>query len=328
MARTAFVTGGTGFIGINLIELLVSEGWQVTALHRKTSDLTYLNRLPVTLKKGSVTDYHSLSKSLPENTDVVFHLAGDTNLWKKRNDAQFRTNVDGSRNMAKAAHEKGVPVFIHTSSTSAWGKMSGKTITEEVPQEGCNSWVNYEYTKWKSEQVVLKASGSDMKTVILNPAAVTGPYDKNNWGRLFFELKNNNIPGIPNGILSVSHVREVVKAHLSAVDRGRPGERYILAGEDVKFSQLLGEIARISGIEKIPRPLPSILLKALAKLQEFRASITGTSPKMTQELVRMMTRNNVEYSSQKAIRELGYKVVPMKQSVRDCYNWLVEEGYL
>lgn len=328
MARTAFVTGGTGFIGTNLIRLLADEGWKITALHRTTSDLTYLKKLPVELRTGTVTDPESLHKAVPENTDVVFHLAGDTNLWKKKNPTQVITNVHGSRNMAEVSSQKGVPVFIHTSSTSAWGKMSGKTITEEVPQQGCASWVNYEYTKWKSEQEVLNIPGSGMKVVILNPAAVTGPFDKNNWGRLFFGLRDHKIPGIPNGILSVNHVREVAKAHLSAVDRGKHGERYILAGEDVTFSELLGEMARVSGVEKVPPSLPSFFLKGFAKVQEIRAALSDTRPKITPELVRMMTRKNIKYSSQKAIGELGYRVVPMETSVQDCYDWLVEEGYL
>lgn len=328
MSQTAFVTGGTGFIGINVIQHLVNEGWDVTALHRPTSDLTYLKRLPVTLKTGTVTNPQSLREALPEGTDVVFHLAGDTNLWKKRNQSQVETNVGGSRNMAEVAVEKDVPVFIHTSSTSAWGKMSGKVISEDIPQKGYDSWVNYEYTKWKSEQEVLKISESGMKAVILNPAAVTGPFDKNNWGRLFFELRDNNIPGIPNGVLSVNHVREVAKAHVSAVEHGKNGERYILAGEDVTFSELLVEIARISGVDNVPVPLPSFLLKLYARLQEFRADLTGKTPKITLELVRMMTRKNISYISDKAIKELGYTVIPMKKSVQDCYNWLVEEGYL
>ena len=80
MHRHAFVTGGTGFIGINVIKQLLESQWDVTALHRPTSDLRYLGRFPVELKLGSVTDIQTLRKALPENVDAVFHLAGDTNL--------------------------------------------------------------------------------------------------------------------------------------------------------------------------------------------------------------------------------------------------------
>ena len=84
MAQSAFVTGGTGFIGINLIERLVNQGWNVTALHRATSDLTYLKRFPIELAEGTITDKDSLERSIPERTDVVFHVAGDTNSSRAR----------------------------------------------------------------------------------------------------------------------------------------------------------------------------------------------------------------------------------------------------
>ena len=119
MAKTAFVTGGTGFIGINLIELLVNEGWDITALHRPASNLTYLKRFPIKLAEGSLTDRESLDRAIPEGTDVVFHVAGDTSFWSKNNARQNATNVDGTRNMVEAAASKEVGTFIHTSSNSA-----------------------------------------------------------------------------------------------------------------------------------------------------------------------------------------------------------------
>ena len=120
MGRTAFVTGGTGFIGINLIELLVNEGWEVTALHRATSDLTYLKRLPIALAEGSITDRGSLEAAIPEGTEVVFHVAGDTSFWSKKNAMQDAINIDGTRNMVEVSAKKGVRTFIHTSSNSVW----------------------------------------------------------------------------------------------------------------------------------------------------------------------------------------------------------------
>ncbi|MGB5311478.1 MAG: NAD-dependent epimerase/dehydratase family protein, partial [Polyangiales bacterium] len=118
MGRTAFVTGGTGFIGINLIELLVSEGWDVTALHRPTSNLSYLKRLPIKLVEGSITDRASLERAIPGGTEVVFHVAGDTSFWSKKNAQQNAINIDGTRNMVEVSAAKGVATFIHTSSNS------------------------------------------------------------------------------------------------------------------------------------------------------------------------------------------------------------------
>lgn len=328
MPQHAFVTGGTGFIGINLVKMLIDKGWQLTVLHRPTSDLTYLKNLPVELRSGSVTDFSTLQKVFPDRTDAVFHLAGDTNLWSAHNERQYDVNVSGTRNMVNVAKEKEVSVFIHTSSASAWGIDSGKEISEDVPQNGNESWVNYEKTKWAGEREALKARAHGIKVVILNPTAVTGPHDKNNWGRLFLALQRDDIPGIPDGIISVNHVNEVARAHINAVEKGRDGERYILGGVDITFSRFIKNIAEVGGVDKIPKPVPTPLLKALAHMHNLISKISGNEPELTPELVKMMTRKNISYSSQKAIDELNYKIVPLEQSVRDCYEWLKKENHL
>ena len=328
MQRHAFVTGGTGFIGINLIKLLLDSDWTVTALHRSTSDLKYLESMPVDLREGSITDREQLQKVMPDKTDTVFHLAGDTNLWAKNNDSQTKINIEGTRNVLEAAHSKAVGAFIYTSSASVWGEMSGNHISEKLPKKGMDSWVNYERTKWAAEQEVLKYSTSNMKVVILNPTTVTGPYDINNWGRIFMALKDNDLPGIPDGTISVTHVNEVAKAHIVAVDHGENGANYILSGVDCTFSQFISEIAQLMDINKMPKKIPAFILKSLAYYQSLISSITGKEPDLTPELVKIMTRKNISYSSEKAIAELGYRIEPMKKSVRDCYNWLSKEGHV
>lgn len=125
MSRTALVTGGTGFVGLNLIELLVEEGWEVTALHRSTSYLSYLKRFPITLVEGSITDPNSLEKALQKGTEVVFHVAGDTNFWSKHNARQTEINVTGTRNMVKAAVDKKVNTFIPAPMIEFIGEFAG-----------------------------------------------------------------------------------------------------------------------------------------------------------------------------------------------------------
>lgn len=326
MAKSAFVTGGTGFIGINLVKQLVEQGWDVTALHRSTSDLSTLKQLPVNLVEGSITDLSSLQKVVPDDTEVVFHLAGDTNMWSQNNDRQTEVNVTGTKNMVQVSAQKNVRTFIHTSSVSAWGAMDG-IITEKSPQYGGQSWVNYERTKWLSEREALKARNHDIKVVIMNPAMVVGPHDVNNWGRLFFALRDNNLPGVTRGNLSVAHVKEVVKAHISAVEQGTDGERYILGGQKCTFAEFVSIIAEVSDMSVQPKVIPDPILKLVAYFQAGISYFTGEEPDFTPELTKLMTRN-VVYSSDKAKKELGYSIPPVKKSVQDCHKWLVQEGLL
>jgi nucleoside-diphosphate-sugar epimerase len=286
-----------------------------------------LKRVPIKLAEGSITDRESLDAAMPEGTDVVFHVAGDTNFWSKQNARQNAINIDGARHMIDAAASKGVETFIHTSSVSAWGRVKG-VVTEETPQAGKNSWINYERSKHLGELEALEGIGRGMKVVVLNPGGVAGPYDASSWGRLFFLLRDNALPAAAPGTVTISHVHDIVKAHLTAVTQGRNGERYILASDDVGMVGLIAEIARVSGIAKAPKKAPAFVFKLLGRLSVMVAALTGKEPDVTPEIAASLTGTGTSYSSEKAIRELDYRFQPMTVAVQDNYDWLVKEGLL
>jgi dihydroflavonol-4-reductase len=327
MSQTAFVTGGNGFIGLNLIEQLCHEGWKVTALHLPNSDLTHLGKFPVDLKEGSITDISSLENALPPDIDVVFHLAADLNYWSSNNVRQTICNVDGTRNMVNIASRKRAKRFIHTSSVAAWGNVTG-TVTEDTPQKGHLSWINYERTKWAAEQEVLKGINGNMEVVILNLVVVIGPYDVNNFYKLFMALKEHNVPAIPDGVFPVAHVREVAKAHITAARNGRNKERYIIPGEDCTWAEFYREIAEVMGRPCPSKRLPTPLFKLIVHLWYIASKFTGNEPKITPENADLITRTNVTYCGEKAIRELGYQIIPMRKAVQDSYDWLLKEELL
>lgn len=326
MKKTAFVTGGTGFIGINLLKKLVAEGWEVTALRRPTSDLTYLKNLDINWVIGTLEDRSSLEQGMPNDLDAVFHVAGDVNSWKKRYAAQTETNVTGTRNMVEVAAAKKAKCFVHTSSISAWGDVRGLT-TEDTPQCGDISSGNYERTKWAGEQEALKGMALGMKVVVMNPAVVLGPYDVTTWGQAFIALQNDDSPFIPPGTSCFVHVDEVVKAHIAAVEKGRNGEKYILGGENTSFKVFMDEICRLLG-KKTPRVASVFLFKLLGKAFDLMSVFTNKPPLITPELADEISRQDYRFSSEKAQRELGLQIVPLATCVKDCYDWLRQEGFL
>ena len=151
--RHAFVTGGTGFLGLNLVEQLMAAGWQVTALHRTNSDLAEIRRFPVDLVEGDLTDPASLRRVMPYGLDAVFHLAADTSVWARHDDRQTRINVEGTRNVVEAALAAGAKRFVHTSTWNVYGLEQG-AIHESSPQLGATSWINYNRTKFLAEEEV------------------------------------------------------------------------------------------------------------------------------------------------------------------------------
>lgn len=298
----------------------------MTALHRSTSNLTYLKRFPITLVEGSITDRASLERAIPRGTEVVFHVAGDTSFWSKRNAQQDAINIDGVRNMVEVAAARDVRTFIHTSSNSVWGRAKG-VITEDTRSDGKSSWINYERSKHLGEIEALRGVELGMKVVVLNPGDVAGPYDANNWGRLFFLLRDGALPAVGAGTVTLTHVHDVVRAHLAAVDRGRSGERYLLAGEDHEVAELASEMAELSGA-KVPMKAPGWVLKLYGRLSALLAAVTGKEPDVTPELAELASATGATYRSDKAIRELGYRIQPMSVTVKDNYEWLVKEGLL
>ena len=326
LLETAFVTGATGFLGLNLVSQLTALGWKVLALHRALSNLQYLKRFPVQMVEGSIEDAASLERVFPEGVDVVFHVAADVSFWSRHNARQTRTNVDGTRHMIAAALKRGVKKFIHTSTTSVYG-FPREPFDETAPHLGKHSWFNYMHTKAIAEEEVRQGIARGLDAVLLNPANIVGPYDTNNWSRLIRLAAAGKLPRVPSGSASFCHVAEVARAHLAAVNHGRTGENYILGGTDATYAEAVTIIGELLGRPVKVRTVPPVLLRGAGRVLGWLARLTGKEPLVTPESAAFLSANLL-CRSDKAIRELGYRVVPLRTMLADCYRWMVAEGLL
>lgn len=326
MARTAFVTGANGFIGLNLIEELLAQGWSVVAMHRADSDIETLQGLDVERVIGDVTDSRTLRKVMPPGIDAVFHVAGLTTLWSRRVAEQTRVNVKGTRNMVRVALESGAGRFVHTSSVVAYGLHTG-TVTEETPTRGTNAPINYVRSKALAEREVRRGIRRGLDAVIINPANVLGPHDRGNWSRLFRLTQQHRLPGMPPGGGSFCHSREVARAMVSAVDKGETGANYLLGGSNASYVKLVHEMAALMGRRTRYRPLPPRLLRTYARVEELMASIFGREPDITTDSIRLLSIS-LYCSSRKAQAELGYQPATLDVLLEDCYRWMVDSGRL
>jgi len=324
--KTAFVTGGAGFLGTNLVKQLADDGWKVWTLDLKPPDAGRFEYLDVQPIQGDITDAASCEKALPENVDAVFHVAGDTAHWKLGDARQTEVNVKGTRNMVAAALRRKAQRFIHTSSIAAYGFQPGR-ISEDTPSTAQDFWINYFRTKRLGELEVHRGIDKGLDAVILNPANIMGPYDYSGWSRLFVMIDEGRLPGVPPGEASFCHVKEVARAHISAFEKGRRGHNYLLGGADATFLELVQEIGRLLG-RKVPgKPTPAFVLKAVGRLSLWYSYLTSREPDLTPEYATLVCSSLV-CSSEKAIKELGYKEVPLQSMLEDCHRWLIEEGLL
>ena len=321
-----FVTGATGFLGTNLVHLLIKEGVEVTAIKRKTSNLTAFKDLPINWVEGDVLDIQSLQQACPNSVDVIFHIAADTSMWSAKNEMQTKINLQGTANIIQVATDKKAKRLVHTSSIAAYGLHHDQVITEQTEQKGDQCFANYYRTKLASEQLV-KRSVEDGKldAVILNPCHLVGPWDYHNWSQMLTMVAEGKLPGVPPGYGSFCHIEQVAKAHLKAAKVGRSGENYILSGCNASFVEFVAVIGKLLN-KKVPaKPMPQWVLSLVGHVSVFFAKFTGKEPNMTPEKV-LIVSEVLKVSSQKAQTELDYRVdIPLEQMLEDCYHWMQQQ---
>jgi nucleoside-diphosphate-sugar epimerase len=329
MARTAFVTGGTGFLGRHIVEQLAYQGFRVVALHRATSDVRALKSYSgVELAPGSITEAASLERAIPQGCDAVFHVAGNTSLWSGGDAQQTLENVDGTRHVVQTCLKKKVGRLVHTSSVASWGDQRVVPFDETAPQHGAASFVNYERTKLAGELEVLEGVRQGLQAVIMNPGHIVGRYDANGWARLIRLVDAGKLPGIPPGEGTWAAATQVAKAHITALEKGRVGERYLLGGTFATFVEAIHIIGQLTG-KKVPsRAMPGWIIRALGRVSQWGSYVTKRAPQVTPEIAAATSRPPHLFKSDKAIRELGYEAVPLETMLREAYAWLKSEGLL
>jgi len=325
--KHAFVTGGSGFLGANLVEQLIEDGWRVTAMHRQTSKTEMLRSMGAELVEASLGDLDSLRRAIPQNVDAVFHMAANTNMWRGGNAQQWKDNVEGSANIARVAREKHVGRMVVTSSISAYGYHKGR-ITEESEKLADDPRHHYLYTKKREEISVRNEIEQGLDAVFLNPCAIVGKYDTSSWAQTFFLIDKNQLPGIPPGWGSFCHAGAVARAHITAVEKGRCGENYILAGTDASFLEFFGKISELLHKPVPKRTTPAFVIQSIAWFSDLWSRLSGNEPIITPEKATLVTRRVVA-SSDKAERELGYQSkVALDTMLCECRDWLVQQNLL
>ena len=239
-----FVTGGTGFLGVNLIRSLVQDGHTVRALVRPTSPRVGLESPAIEFIEGDITDLESLRRGIA-GCDRAYHLAGWVQVTPWGIEKARRINVGGTRNICQACIEHGVTRLVHTSSIAAVGHgPMNAPATEESDWNFQFLNAPYHTTKHESEQVVKDFVGRGLDAVMVNPAYVIGPFDiKPTSGEIILKVAKGKLPGYPSrGGIGFVDVREVVSGMRLAMEKGRPGERYILNGENISYGFCRAEI--------------------------------------------------------------------------------------
>lgn len=323
------VTGGTGFVGSAVIRRLLAAGHDVRALVRETSDCRNLQGLPVEFVTGDLTERASLDRALA-GCSALFHVAADYRLWTPNPNELYHSNVDGTRNIMRAALDGGVERVVYTSSVATLGCNSNGAPADETTPSSLDDMIgHYKRSKFLAEAEVHRLiSEQGLPAMIVNPSTPVGPGDikPTPTGRMIRDAVAGRIPAFVDTGLNIVHVDDVAVGHLLAFERGVVGERYILGGTNMNLQQILTKISEIAGRTPPRIRLPHNVVLPIAGLVEAWARLFKTAePLVTLDGLRM-AKKTMYFSSEKARGELGFNPRPAEEALADAVAWFRRKG--
>jgi len=325
---TSFVTGATGFVGAQVARALLATGRRVRCLIRPTSDAALLDGLSVDRTAGDVTDAPSVRRGM-SGCDEVFHCAADYRLYARDPAEIYRTNVEGTRVVLGAAEALGVRRIVHTSSVATLAARADGTPVDERAVARLDDVIgDYKRSKLLAEREVEAAWARGLPVVVVSPSTPVGDGDvkPTPTGKIIVDFLAGRFPAYVDTGLNLIDVRDVAAGHLLAAERGRPGERYILANANMTLKELLATLAHIAGRSAPRLRLPHWLPLAIAHVEAPIARLLGKEPRVPLDGVRM-AKKQMFFDGSKAVRDLGLPQSPIEPALRRAVDWFISNGY-
>lgn len=324
--RPVFVTGGTGFIGVELIKELRSTGREVHALVRSVNKARRLVQdEEVNWYEGDLTSHEVMQRAMADCTEA-FHLAGFAKLWHRDMSVFYKVNVEGLRNVLNAANECQLERVVYTSTAGAIGPSNKQRVTEETLRTAPPT-TEYERSKIASELVIPEYLDKGLDVVTVNPTRVFGPGQLNQSNSVTLLMRDyvrgnwRFIPGDGSRIGNYAFIEDVVRGHLLAMAHGRSGSRYILGGTNLSYNELFTTIRDISGMSYPLYKVPVPVMMGLARLQQLKADLFRRDPLITPGFVKKYTFDwDTDHS--RAVNEIQYEVTGFEEAVKLTLEWL------
>lgn len=319
------LTGATGFLGNNLLRILLEDGHQVTATYRQQSDPRPFRGLSVDQLAADLNDFATL-KSAVANADLVIHVAAMIQIgWSKLEESR-KVNVEATRHLAQAARLQGIRM-IHVSTVDALSVGHLDRPATELDIEPAKPGFSYVVSKREAELAFAEQVAAGLDGVIVSPGFMVGPWDwKPSSGQMMLAIAKQFTPLAPSGGCTVVDVRDVACGIVSAIEHGKTGESYILGGENVTYLDLWKRMAKVVGSRPPVGKLPSAINWTAGRVGDLIGKLSGNEPTVNSAATKMGSLIHW-YSSQKAVRELGYQIGDVDIALADAWDWFKTNGY-
>jgi dihydroflavonol-4-reductase len=323
---TTVVTGAGGHVGACLVRELLARGRAVRCLDLDPG--IALEGLDVEIRTGDVRDADFIAAGIEEG-DTVFHLASVISTSGDKGGLVPSVNIEGARNVATQARNKGAKRLVHFSSIHAYDiDTHGAPVTEQTRPATANSDSAYNRSKWQGQEAVLEVIASGLDGVVVNPCGVIGPFDykPSRMGKFFRTYARGKTPKPGPGGFNWVDVRDVVAGALAAEEKGRTGEAYILAGHYATNLHLAELAAKKAGTTAPSAAIPWWLLNGLHAIGPILSAL-GQRPPVTKEALDAL-RANPDFSHAKATEELGYQPRSVQETIDGIFAWYADEDVL
>lgn len=312
-----FLTGATGFIGGRLAAQLRAAGHEVVALVRNPTQVESLAKIGVELVTGDITDRATLPAGM-RGADGVFHCAGWYKLGSKDPSEGFRINVEGTRNVLETMRDLQISKGVYTSTLAVFSNTHGRLVDESYHFEGRHLTV-YDETKWRAHyEVAAPLIRAGLPLTIVLPGVVYGPGDVSPIGDMFARYRRGQLPGIPaKTAYCWAHVDDTARGHWLAMERGRIGESYIIAGESMTLTEVLTRAEQITGIAAPQQTFSPSLLNGIATVLWLAKWVIPVPAQYQPEVLRASAGVTYLGENSKARRELAYAPRPLMEGLRE-----------
>lgn len=326
--NTVFVTGATGFLGAHLVARLLQLGYNVKAMHRKTSSFTQFNYIlglytqanvaaitHLTWVEGDILDFEFLENALAD-VQQVYHTAGHVSFDKRKSKQINKINSEGTANLVNACIEYKNIKLVHVSSIAALGNAIAQEDIDETSARSANSHYGiYSRSKFNGEREVWRGIVEGLNAAIVNPGIILGAGDWNLGSAQFFKTIWGGLPFYTKGVTGYIDVRDVVEICIFLMNSSLKSERYVLVSENISYKQLFTKIAEVLG-KKVPRyQVNTLVLKLAYWLESFYTFISGKEPRITLETLNA-SQTVQAYSNSKLRNVYQEKLFSVDESIQ------------